>query len=301
MGTHGLPPEVLRPGLRAFSRWALSPSLSWPTTRRRVEVALRFPGPPRDVLISSRSVGGVPCEVHRPPRARSDESTTLYLHGGGWTFGSALAWRSLAGRLATALRQRVIVPDYRLTPDWPYDAQVADVRAVWDAVSAEAGPGATTAVGDSAGGQLALVLTLGLTAERRPLPRALGLICPAVDMTSEALAANGPGEREPLLTPLLMQRCYAAVLNGADPRDPRFSPIYADLAGLPPIVLDTGEDDLIRRDGLRLAEAARAAGVTVDHVDHPGLWHVPHLSAPLMAGAAGLVVERFAARLRTAA
>ncbi|MGH3614249.1 MAG: alpha/beta hydrolase fold domain-containing protein [Pseudonocardia sp.] len=284
-----------------LGRWALSPSLSWPTTRRRVEVCMRFPGPPRDVMISSRSVGGVPCEVHLPPRVRYGESTTVYLHGGGWTFGSALAYRSLAGRLAKALRQRVVVPDYRLTPDWPYDAQVADVRAVWDAISAEVGPEATTVVGDSAGGQLALVLALALTADGRPLPRALGLICPAVDMTSEALAANGPGEREPVLTPLLMRRCHAAALNGADPRDPRFSPIFADLAGLPPIVLDTGEDDLIRRDGLRLAEAARAAGVAVDHVDHAGLWHVPHLSAQLMAGAAGLVVERFADRVRAVA
>lgn len=222
MGAQGMSPDVLRPGLRVFSRWALSPSLSWPTTRRRVEVGLRFPGPPRDVMISSRSVGGVPCEVHRPPRARYGESTTLYLHGGGWTFGSALAYRSLAGRLAKALRQRVVVPDYRLTATWPHEAHVADVRAVWDAVSTEVGQEATTVAGDSAGGQPALVLALALKADGRPLPRALGLICPAVDMTSEALAANGPGEREPLL----MRRCYAAALQRGRPAR---APVLPDL------------------------------------------------------------------------
>lgn len=120
-------------------------------------------------------------------------------------------------------------------------------------------------------------------------------------MTPEAIAAHGAGEREPLLNPVLIRRCTAAALDGADPRDPRFSPIFADLTGLPPIVLDTGEDDLIRRDGLRLADAAGSAGVQVDHVDLPGLWHVPHLSAQLLGGDAGLVVDRLAERIRAAA
>lgn len=296
MSTRGLPPDVVRPALRAFSRWALSPRNSWPTTRRRIELGLRIPLPPRAVTTVSRRIGGVPCEVHVPP-GTADGPTLLYLHGGGWTFGSALAYRSLGARLALALGQMVILPDYRLTPDWTYDAQLGDVAAVWDALETEVGAPAITVAGDSAGGQLALVLALGLRSAGRPLPRALGLICPAADMTPEGLAAHGRGEREPLLSPVLLHRCTAAVLDGADPRAPRFSPIFADLAGLPPMVIDTGEDDLIRRDGVRVAEAARAAGVTVDHVDLAGLWHVPHLSAQLLRGEAGLVLDRFAARL----
>jgi epsilon-lactone hydrolase len=300
VGTRGLPPDTVRPALRAFSRWALSPRNSWPTTRRRVEAGLRFPLPPRAVTTVPRRIGGVPCEVHVPPGA-ADGPTTLYLHGGGWTFGSALAYRSLGARLAQALGHRVIVADYRLTPDWTYDAQVGDVTAVWDALEAEVGAAAITVAGDSAGGQLTLVLALALRDAGRPLPRALGLICPAVDMTPEGLAAHGRGEREPLLSPVLLHRCTAAALDGADPHEPRFSPIFADLTGLPPMVIDTGEDDLIRRDGLRLADAARAVEVAVDHVDLAGLWHVPHLSSQLMGGEAGLVVDRFAQRLARAA
>lgn len=300
MGTRGLPPDVVRPLLKGFARWALSPSVSWPTTRRRIDLGLRFPGPPRDVRVRREQVGGVPCEVHQPAGVGPGGPTLLYLHGGGWTFGSVRAYRSLCARLAKALGRRVVAPDYRLTPDWTYDALCADVRAVWDALEAEVGAPELTVAGDSAGGQMTLVLALALRDEGRPLPRALGLICPGLDMTPEAIAAHGAGEREPLLSPVLLQRCTAAALDGADPRDPRFSPIFADLTGLPPIVLDTGEDDLIRRDGLRLADAARAAGVPVDHVDLPGLWHVPHLSAQLLGGEAGLVVDRFADRIRAA-
>ncbi|HVL83756.1 MAG TPA: alpha/beta hydrolase [Pseudonocardia sp.] len=299
MGSVGLPPNAVRVLLRGFSRWALAPSLPWPAIRRRVEIGLRYPPPPRSVRITHRRIGGVPCAVHLPAGV-SGGPTLLYLHGGGWTFGSAQAYRSLGARLARALGQQVVVADYRLTPDWPYDAQVADVRAVWDALEDQVGAADLILGGDSAGGQLTLVLALALRDEGRPLPRALGIVCPLVDMTPEALAAHGRGEREPLLSPQLIHRCTAAALDGGDPREPRFSPLHADLAGLPPMVIDTGEDDLIRRDGVRLADAARAAGVYVDHVDLTALWHVPHLSAQLLGGEAGRVVDRFAARLRAA-
>lgn len=294
----GLPPNVVRPLIRGLARWALAPSLPWPTVRRRFEAALRFPPPPRSVRTTHRRVGGVPCEVHTPSGAGGP--ALLYLHGGGWTFGSAKAYRSLGARLARALGQRVVVPDYRLTPDWTYDAQLADVGAVWDALAAEVGAPNVVVGGDSAGGQLTLVLALRLRDDGRPLPRALAMICPATDITPEAIAGHGRGEREPSLTPQLLHRCSAAVLDGGDPREPRHSPLLGDLAGLPPMVIDTGEDDLIRADGVRLADAARTAGVSVDHVDLTGLWHVPHLSAQLLAGEAGLVVDRFAARVLAA-
>lgn len=110
MGTRGLPPDLVRPLLKVFSRWALSPSVSWQTTRRRIDLGLRFPGPPRDVRVARERVGGVPCEVHLPAGVGTAGPTLLYLHGGGWTFGSVRGYRSPCARLAKALRWRVVVP-----------------------------------------------------------------------------------------------------------------------------------------------------------------------------------------------
>ncbi len=300
----GLPPAVVRPQLRAFSRWTFSPRASWPQSRRRLELGLRLPGPPRGTRVEQVTLGGVSGEVLRPARARDEEPALIYLHGGGYTVGSARMYRPLAARLGAALGWRVIVPDYRLAPEHPYPAALEDALAVWTGLTEGDGadPGRVVVAGDSAGGGLSVALALALRDAGRPGPAALGLVCPWLDLTPDAAAGRGLAPRDPVLTEGVLRRFARAYLaGGADPDDPLVSPLRADPRGLPPLVVQTGADDLIRADGLRLAEQARAAGVPVIHDVLEGLWHVPHLSAPLLSGPGGQVIERLAQLLRSLA
>lgn len=296
----GLPPALVRPQLRAFSRWAFSPRVPWRESRKRVELGLRFPGPPRGTRVEHVELGGVSCEVLRPSRPHDDERALIYLHGGGYTVGSARLYRPLAARLGAALGWRVIVPDYRLGPEHPYPAALEDALAAWTTVTDGEGadPARVVLAGDSAGGGLGVALALALRDAGRPGPAALGLVCPWLDLTPDAAAGRAPAPREPVLTDGLLRRFARAYLaGGADARDPLVSPLRADPRGLPPLVVQTGEDDLIRADGLRFAQRARTAGVPVIDEELEGLWHVPHLNAPLLSGTGGRVIERLAQRL----
>lgn len=271
--------------MRLVGRWVFSPRASWEAQRRRLELATRFPGPPRGTHVVARSLGGVRLEEVTPPGAGT-APVLLYFHGGGYAVGSAATARGLAARIAAAARARACVVDYRLGPEHPHPAAVEDARAVWDALIGEgADPARVAVAGDSAGGGLTLALALGLRDDGEPLPGALGLVCPWLDLTPEAVAARSPAPREPILSEGLIARFTRAYLaGGADAADPLVSPLRADVGGLPPVVVHSGGDDLLIADADRFEERASAAGVDVEHVRYAGLWHDFHVSAPLLAG-----------------
>lgn len=281
----GVAPDLLRAQMRLVGRWVFSSRASWEAKRRRLDLVTRFPGPPRGTRVVSRRLAGVHAEEVTPPGAGAGR-VLLYFHGGGYAVGSPATVRGLAARIAAAARARACVVDYRLAPEHPHPAAVEDARAVWDALVGEgADPARVAVAGDSAGGGLTLALALGLRDDGRPPPGALGLVCPWLDLTPEAVAARAPAPREPILSEGILARFTEAYLaGGADAADPLVSPLHADLAGLPPVVVHSGGDDLIRADADRFEERARAAGVEVEHVRHPGLWHDFHVSAPLLAG-----------------
>jgi len=265
-----LPPAALRPGLAVVGRWALSPRIGWPEMRRRVDRSGRFPGPPRGTAIAPRVIGGVPCEELRSP-AGADDARLLYLHGGGYTVGSPRSHRSLIGRMAAGFGAPVVAVDYRLAPEHPHPAALQDVLAVWDALTvtttatATAGPPFAAAriavAGDSAGGGLALALALSLRAAGRPLPAAIGLISPWLDLAADAGGARAPAPRDVLLNRGLLRAFAGAYLSaGASPRDPLVSPLYADLAGLSPLVVHSTDDELIRAEAARWPSAPAPPG-----------------------------------------
>jgi acetyl esterase/lipase len=295
----GLPPAAVRPLMRLFSRWALGPRLDWPARRRRVDLGLRLPGPVRGTATTDRTLGGVPTVEVRPATDRGD-LTVLYLHGGGFCVGSPVSYLGLTSRLAAAMQARVVVPDYRLAPEHPHPAQLEDAGAVFAALADETAPQRIVVAGDSAGGGLTLLLALERRDAGLPGPAALGLIAPWVDARPEVRTAQRVSPREPILTPGIMHAFSVAYLGaGADPTDPRVSPLFADLEGLPPCVLQTGGDDILTpTDGLPLLDRLRAAGVPVAHQDLAALWHVPHLAAHLLGPG---VIDRLASALRAAA
>ena len=245
---------------------------------RRAFERAQFPAP-SGVAFTRGTVGGVPgewaqAEGRDTGRGADERPTLLYLHGGGFIACSALVYRPVTGRFARA-GFRVFTPDYRLAPEHPFPAAVEDCTAVWAAL-AEAGP--AVLAGDSAGGTLALATIiearrLGLTP-----PAAAALFSPATDLIGRSASFRTNGRRDAMFRPEALTRLVPAYLAGADPADPRASPIEADLSGFPPLLIHVGAREILRDDSLRLAEKAKAAGVPVDLTVFPVVAHAWQLA-----------------------
>ncbi len=227
---------------------------------------------PRGARYTEALVGGVAGEWVEAEGAAAGGTTLLYLHGGGFVGCSPRSHRSLTAALALQ-GLRVFVPDYRLAPEHPFPAAVQDVQAVWHALRAER-PGRLVVAGDSAGGNLALSLMLALRDAGQALPDAAALFSPAADLTggSPSLLANA--ERDAMFRGDHLAHLADAYMAGADRSQPLASPLLGDLRGLPPLMIQVGENEVLRDDSIRLAQKARAAGIAVDLQVFPVVTHV---------------------------
>jgi monooxygenase len=227
---------------------------------------------PSGVRYTDAVIGGVAGEwVEADPAAAAD-TTLLYLHGGGFVGCSARTHRSVTAALALQ-GMRVFVPNYRLAPEHPYPAAVGDVQAVWRALRVTH-PGRIAVAGDSAGGNLALGLLLALRDAGEALPEAAALFSPATDLSGGSASLKSNAERDAMFPGAQLEHLARAYLGDADPTQPLASPLLGDLRGLPPLLLQVGEDEALRDDTLRLAQKARAAGVVVDLEVFPIVPHV---------------------------
>ena len=211
--------------------------------------------PPRGVSFRPDVIGGIPGEWAEAGGGKP----LLYLHGGGFVGCSPRTHRTLTGAYAKR-GFRVFAPAYRLAPAHPFPAAIDDAVAAWRGFAEHVGAPAAVA-GDSAGGNLALSLTLIVKNEGRR-PAAVALFSPATDFTGAGESWRTNARRDPMFTAELAN-LGAFYLNGADPTDPRASPLFGDLSGLPPILLHVGETEILRDDSVRFAKAAEAAGSQV--------------------------------------
>jgi acetyl esterase/lipase len=207
------------------------------------------------------------------PRTRIDH-VILYLHGGGYVSGSPASHRALIGHLSRHANARVLALDYRLAPEHVFPAAIEDAwAAYWWLLSEGYSADRIVIAGDSAGGGLALALLLALRDAHVPLPA--GAICfsPWVDLalTGASLHKN---EATDFINNEILQGTAEMYLDGHDPRDPLVSPLYGDLHGLPPLLIQVGSAELLYDDGRRIAQRARRAGVAVDFDVAPGMVHV---------------------------
>ena len=229
---------------------------------------------PRGVRITPAEVAGVPGEwVESEAGARC--GVLVYLHGGGYFACSARTHRPYTVSFAFH-GFRVFAPDYRLAPENKFPAPVADVVAVWRAVNAET-PESTPMViaGDSAGGGLALATMLKLREEGDALPAAAVLFSPLTDLVGTGESRRTNDKRCAMFRCKGFDRVREFYLaDGGDPRDPLVSPLYADLEGLPPLLIHVGENETLRDDSTELASRARAAAVGVDIKLWPAVPHV---------------------------
>jgi salicylate hydroxylase len=231
----------------------------------RAAIARALQGDADDRAVSS-SLGGVPV-VEVDAAAEETSPVILLVHGGGFTMGSAHAASGLAGRYADAFAARVVAVDYRLAPEHPYPAALDDLEAVYRRLREATSGRLCYVVGDDAGANLALALCARLIRSGGPLPAALHLTSPFVDLTVPDRGAEGWPDRR---TALWWSAGYRV---DADPRDPELSPLFADLQGLPPVLLEIGDADPLAHDGRDLYERLRAAGNNVELVELPGAVH----------------------------
>lgn len=292
-----VPVGLLRASTRAASRWTFDPALPIPTQRRRMAAALRLLRTPKGIEVTQRPAGGVPAE-RLAPRGAPTDGALLYLHGGGYVVGSSRTHRALAGEIAVRMGLRAVVLDYRLAPEHPHPAALDDALAGYRGLLAEGlAPERVVVAGDSAGAGLTLALALALRDAGEPLPGALGLICPWLDVALDIARERPPAAGDPVLSPEILHTWARAYTGGADAAMPGISPGRADLSGLPPLVVQTASQDLLGPDGDGLAARARAAGIPVEHERFEGLWHDFHTTAGMLP-AADRALDDLAAGLR---
>ena len=222
------------------------------------------------------TLGEMNAEWVRPEFAHPGRKAILYCHGGGYTCGSLEYARILAGKLALSAGLDVLSFAYRLAPEHPYPAAQEDAMIAWNYLM-HLGYGARDVflAGDSAGGNLALTLTLRLKELNRFLPSALILMSPWTDMTSSGESYRTCLKIDPLLSPAYIQSVKEAYGGAeADFEDPRFSPLFGDLSGMPPVLLQVGSNEILRSDSELLHRSLRGQGGFSRLEVYEQCWHV---------------------------
>jgi monoterpene epsilon-lactone hydrolase len=256
---------------------------------------------PDDVLVTEVVAGGVPAHWLAAPG--TDASRVLiFLHGGGFEFGSVRSDGELAARLGRAGGMRVLFPEYRLAPEHPFPAAIDDVLAAWHWLRTDQGLSASSVAvaGDSAGGGLAVALLVASRDAWEALPAAAVLMSPTVDLTSSGASMTERADQDPISTPAMLRQFASDYLAGADPKTPLASPLFASLSGLPPLLVQVGTADVLLSDAERLARAAAGAGVDVTLETGEGLPHVYQLllGTPEAAEATERIGKFLRARVR---
>lgn len=209
------------------------------------------------------SVGGVPGEWISAPGALNDR-VVYYLRGGGYVIGSLASHRALISRVSLAAAARVLAIDYRSAPEHPFPAAVEDaVLGYRWLLATGVDPSQIVIAGDSGGGGLTIATLVALRDAEDRLPAAAVVMSPWVDLECTGASMTTVADADPIVTREWLTTFREAYLAGADPRAPLASPLYADLAGLPPLLIQGGSAEILLDDATRLAERAEAAGVDV--------------------------------------
>jgi acetyl esterase/lipase len=211
----------------------------------------------------------------------------LYLHGGGYVSGSSAFYLAMAGHISVSAQCAILLPDYRLAPEHPFPAAIEDcIRAhEWLSRLGPAGPApakATFIAGDSAGGGLTLATLLALRDRQLPLPKAGITLSAFADLTLTGESLRSQEEFDPIMSPKCLPEFVNLYLGEADPRNPLASPVFGNYTGIPPLLIQVGEHEIIRDDSVQLAANARAAGVNVTLEVWEGMFHVFQSHEPLL-------------------
>src|SRR6267154_582465 len=212
---------------------------------------------PTEVTIEAYTVGGISGEWAQPARPRKG-AAIIHVHGGWFNLGTARAYRNFVGHIAASAGAAAFIPDYRLAPEHPFPAAVTDVEACYRGL-VDKGINKIAVVGDSAGGNLALVL---LSIDKSAVGAVA--ISPVTDLALTGESFETRAEADPYFTKSQVAGLVGAYLGRADPKNPLASPLYGDLSGLPPIRVHVGDAEVLLDDSRRYVERAVAAGVDAE-------------------------------------
>lgn len=208
-------------------------------------------------------------------RSAHSDFVILYLHGGGYNIGSSTASRLLAERLSAKSQAIVLTPNYRLAPEHPFPAALEDVLACYDWLLARGfSPHKIALAGDSAGGGLVLSTALSIRDSKRPLPSSLVMLCPWLDLTLSGGSVKANEKKDCMLSAPWLAKMAENYAGTRDKALPQLSPLFDDLQGLPPALVQVGKEELLLDDSRRFAERYRAAGNHVLLDEWKSMWHV---------------------------
>jgi acetyl esterase/lipase len=229
---------------------------------------------PADVTVTAATLGGVPT-AEITVAGIEPRHTVLYFHGGVYALGDAFAAADLAAQIGRRTAATVISVDYRLAPEHPYPAAVDDALAAYEALLDNGtAPSDTVFAGESAGGGLAIATLVNARDHGLPLPAAAYVMSPYADLTLAGTSMRTKHELDPLLSPENLRPRVTDYTAGQDPATGLISPIFADLSGLPPLIIQAGTHEVLLDDALRLAGRAATADIQVTLDITPGVPHV---------------------------
>ena len=256
--------------------------------RRSQELLGQLAAPMSGLSWEEFSLSGMKAAWMRLERPHRHARCVLYCHGGGYTSGNLGYSRVLASKLVRSTGLDTLSFEYRLAPEHPYPAALEDAFRAWDHLM-YLGYGAKDVVlaGDSAGGNMALVLCLALRRAGRMLPGALLLMSPWTDMTASGASYSERAEADPILTNEYIQAVREAYAPGADYSRPEFSPLFGDFSAFPPALIQVGTHEILYSDSERLAERLKAAGCYCRLEVWENMWHVFQM-APAKKSAAAM-------------
>lgn len=280
--------RLLNSWLRRVERPAMTRATSHEVLRKRFDTQARiFFHPPRGTQMQWQRMEHGQRQVDAlevVPRTLGDDTVVLYIHGGGFVFGSPRGYAALAGQIANRLNARAVLPRYRRAPEDAFPGAFDDVCTAWHGLRATGVPADRIVVGgDSAGGALAFALMGHLIAERADLPAAVFGFSPLLDLTYSGESFTANAEAEAMLPVSRAHETMAHYLAGQDPTDPRISPLWADVTGAPPVWLCAGDSEILRDDSRRMAARLRAAKAHVTYRearDLPHVWPLFHNVLP---------------------
>jgi len=251
--------------------------------RQRLDALGQSLGAPEDARLESIEIAGVPAEWSTTPEADVGRAV-LYLHGGGYMAGSVVSHRYVAVEIGRAAHGRTLALGYRLAPEHPYPAQLEDAFAAYSMLLDHGLAPSNIAVGgDIAGGNLTLSLLLSLRERGLPLPACGWLVSPWSDLTASGATMQGKADVDPMISKPYLLELAQAFAGGRAFADPLISPQFADLASLPPLLIQVGSDETLLDDAITLAGRAGAAGVAVTLEVWPDMIHAFPMFFPQVA------------------
>lgn len=275
--------RILNPWLRAVEKRRLRNGTP-AQIRRALEMQSRmlFRGP-RGTTQSWGSYGDIAC-LTLLPRSAVAGRVLMYIHGGGFVFGSPNAYRAMAAQLAQRIGARAVLPRYRLAPEHPFPAAPQDVRAVWDGLIASGvAPEDIVLGGDSAGGALAFGLVATLCAQGAAMPGAVFGFSPLTDLTYSGESFRTNAAKDVMLPAESAATLREMFLKSQSAEHPSVSPLFGDFNAAPPAWITVGDTEILLDDARRLADRLTGSGVDVTLVvehDLPHIWPILHNILP---------------------